>query len=373
MAPRQKASKEEMLALREKEKLSNKEIAERLGISYRTVHTRIGAQPKELTSKKPSETTSKPAKTVSKPSETPVKPVEVKTPTPAPKPAPKPIPAPPKPILAAIPTRFFDFTFAANWPEQLKTLSLLASPESWQFINPPVERKYPETEILENHILITFKRRAEEYNTRLDVDPDRIIYIRDKICFYHTGLYTAEGRSIYAYFEPYVGTYARQDWFFKSFKAEHDPVFNGISVRPEHRELEQRVHNIFNPNLEIRINAEHMLASDENINRLPEFMRGVWNANLQLETAVEFARRRAVVMPYSVITSVHAGYITYYLPLFITNSYKPDAVLVLNDRAGFYEGRTILTPEQAYLTLRVSRGKPVETWLTDLLVPIKPK
>ena len=357
---------EEMLALREKEKLSNKEIAERLGISYRTVHARIGAQPKGVTSKNP-------AKTVSDAPVVPAKPVEVKTPVPTPKPAPKPIPAPPKPVLAAIPTRFFDFTFVTNWPNQLKVLSLLASPESWQFINPPFERKYPETDILENHILVTFTRRAEEYNTRLDVDPDRIIYIRDKMCFYHTGLYTSEGRSIYAYFEPYVGTYARQDWFFKNFKSENDPVFSGIKVRPEHRELEQRAGFTFDPSKEIRINTEHMLADDDNIKRLPEFMRGVWNANLQLETAVEFARHRAVIMPHSVISSVHAGLTTHYLSLFITGPCKPDAVLVLNDRDGFYEGRTVLTPEQAYLTLRVSRGQPTEKWLIDLLVPLRPK
>ena len=51
----------------------------------------------------------------------------------------------------------------------------------------------------------------------------------------------------------------------------------------------------YEPDWEIRINTEHILSDEQNVQRLPEYIRNAWNLPLMLETAVELARRRAKV------------------------------------------------------------------------------
>ena len=53
----------------------------------------------------------------------------------------------------------------------------------------------------------------------------------------------------------------------------------------------------YNPEWLIRVNVDHILGDEENPSRLPAALRDARNLPLLLETAVELARRKAVVEP----------------------------------------------------------------------------
>lgn len=404
-----KVTNEELLALRE-QGLTNAEIAEKVGIAQRTVLDRIGKQPdsynknlrsdvsneeilalkeqglnykqiadkvgmsapavsrRVLISKSESapESASTPAPAPTEAPVAPVEPVKVEIPTPAPKPA-------PEPILAAIPTGLFEFASVSNWAAMLYQLSQLALPESWRFKNPSREYKYPETAILENYINTVFSLRATEYNTRTDIDPDRIMYLHNGVCFFHTGLYSRNYKGIFAYFEHQHNPVYRTDWCLKGFMSETAPVFAKIARMPEHREIESRYMLPFDPALKIKVNIDHIVYKAENAQRLPESIRNAWNATLLIEMAIEMARKQALVVPQAIIPSPRLGRACYLLPLYLTNPDSPDLVAVLEEIDGYYNCPTCLTPEMAYLTARVNSGKPAVEWLTELVVPIKPK
>ena len=53
----------------------------------------------------------------------------------------------------------------------------------------------------------------------------------------------------------------------------------------------------YNPEWPIRVNVDHILGDEENLSRIPAEIREAHNLPLLLETAVELARRKAVVEP----------------------------------------------------------------------------
>ena len=86
------------------------------------------------------------------------------------------------------------------------------------------------------------------------------------------------------------------EWYFKGFVDESSPWLKYIQVLPSRPTFPMRQYaSYFDPEWEIRINTEHILDDAENVQRLPEAIREAWNLPLLLETAVELARRKALV------------------------------------------------------------------------------
>lgn len=108
-------------------------------------------------------------------------------------------------------------------------------------------------------------------------------------------------------------------------------------------------------------------ADEENMGRIPYRIRRAKNLPLLLETAVELARRKAVIEPGIVVPQGYQGRIQYLLPVYLTNMKKPDLAMTLSVMDGYYLGHTCLTLEMAYLNARVI-SRPMAPWLTELVI-----
>ncbi len=100
----------------------------------------------------------------------------------------------------------------------------------------------------------------------------------------------------------------------------------------------------FNPEWSIKVNVEHILGDAENLERIPAKIRKAKNLPLLLETAVEFARRQAIIKPGMVVPQGYQGKLQYLLPINLTNMKKPDLAMTLTVMDGYYLGNTCLTP-----------------------------
>ena len=122
----------------------------------------------------------------------------------------------------------------------------------------------------------------------------------------------------------------------------------------------------FNPEWPIRVNVNHILGDEENLERIPAKIRKVKNLPLLFETAVELGRRKSVIEPGLVVPQGYQGRVQYLLPVYLTNMQKPDLALTLTVMDGYYLGNTCLTLEMAYLNARVV-ARPMAPWLTELV------
>lgn len=414
---RLKISDDAMLALRKKG-LSNKEIARKLGIGYQTVYNHIGAPPVEMSGwKKVSDedilaghelgmssrqiaaeygcdvsTIHKRLKKLlaeAAPSSTPEpkpeqlqfvqqeeKPVEPVSCAPKepeqPKPAPIPVQATPvQPARTVknqttVETELFKFAYVPSVCEQMNMLSLLADPEPWSFADPAENKaSNPETTILELYINETFKERATEYNACAPEERDNIILTRDKFCCFHTGLYTSDFQSIFAYFGPNRNPSGIAPWYFVGFQTESSPALQGINPLPR---AHRRTLPPFDTSLKLRINTAHILKNPKTAERLPPFLRDYWNPSLLLETAIEYGCRKTLIDPLSIVSCPRINQPCYLMPLYITQPDKPDIVAVIEPMDGYNHVRTCLTPKQAYLYARL-HARPAVEWLRALVTP----
>lgn len=375
MGNRKDVSNEAMLALREQGK-SNREIAEHFNVTPETVRNRIGAQPKDITLQlRQKQTTvmreklahAKQKKKAEKPVEkTPVAPQ--KAPSEPPKPVEvkevKEAPATPQKRKIITTDRLFDFAICSAWSDSLDTLAKLAMPEPWAFKNPPETYKKPDTLILEQYIIQTFRFRVQEYNATTD-NPDAVIHMRGKFCCFHTGLYDRNLQGIYMYFEQSrPGT--RQPWFFVRFMCAQHERLHRVHPLPEHRTLGYDLTCPFDPDKPIRTNFSHITERADRLSRFPEALRGYWNLPLLLETAIDYARRKVRIEPSVAVAVARINEFHWLLPLYITNPDTPDAVAMMEDVGEYYHCRTCLTLDQAYMYAR-NNGRPTASWLTTSL------
>ena len=122
----------------------------------------------------------------------------------------------------------------------------------------------------------------------------------------------------------------------------------------------------FNPEWPIRVNVNHILGDEENLERIPNKIRKAKNLPLLFETAVELGIRKAVIEPGLVVPQGYQGRVQYLLPIYLTNMQKPDLAMTLTVMDGYYLGNTCLTLEMAYLNARVV-VRPMAPWLTELV------
>lgn len=261
----------------------------------------------------------------------------------------------------------FSFAYIPTWFEQLYELSRLATPEPWRFKIPDHEMQNDQTPILERYINQVFRKQAVDYNYAPPEDADYIFYIRNEFACLHTGLYTPALKAIYMCFERNKKRDTLRQWYFKNFATEGSSTLkyvNPLPMRPAHALLQQIPY--FDPEKEIRINAEHILQDDENVKRLPSPIRAAWNLPLLLETAVEMARRKALVDWNLAVPQVFQNRIQYLLPIHLTNMAIPDLAIVLSGMDGYYIGHTCLTRQMAYQNARLL-ARPTAGWLIDLV------
>lgn len=111
---------------------------------------------------------------------------------------------------------------------------------------------------------------------------------------------------------------------------------------------------------------DHILCDSENLERIPLKLRKAKNLPLLLETAVEIARRKAIIEPGLVVAQGYQSKLQYLLPIYLTNMEKPDLAMTLTVMDGYYLGNTCLTLEMAYLNARLI-ARPLAPWLASLV------
>lgn len=265
-------------------------------------------------------------------------------------------------------TDLFDFAYIPDWYGQLEELEGMVLPEPWQFKRPSIETKNQDTPILERYIHIIFRKQSIDYNSAKEKEEAaKYFHIENECACFHTGLYTERYKAIYAFFDRNKRRESMLDWYFRGFCDEVSPRLKYIEPLPERPHYHVTGSGAsFNPDWPIRVKVEHILGDEENMGRIPYRIRRAKNLPLLLETAVELARRKAVIEPGIVVPQGYQGRIQYLLPVYLTNMKKPDLAMTLSVMDGYYLGHTCLTLEMAYLNARVI-SRPMASWLTELV------
>lgn len=260
----------------------------------------------------------------------------------------------------------FSFAYVPNWYIQLDELSALALPEPWRFRNPAYLTKNPDNPILERYIHAIFKKQVIDYNTEKQREkaPDYLHVENEFVCF-HTGLYTRRYKAIYGCFDRNKRKDSLLNWYFRGFSDELASCLKYVNPLPKKPRYDMAQYGVnYNPEWPIRVNTDHILGDPENFSRLPEAVRSAKNLPLLLETAVELARRWAVVDPSIVAPQGYQGRVQYLLPICLTDMENPDLAMTLTVMDGYYLGNTCLTLEMAYLNARLL-ARPAAAWLTE--------
>lgn len=262
----------------------------------------------------------------------------------------------------------FEFAYVPDWYGHLAELEKLALPESWKFRKPSRETKNTDTPILERYIHTIFRKQVIDFNSESDPrKADSIFHLENECVCFHTGLYTRQYKGIYGYFERNNFSDSLRDWYFRGFCDEMSPKLRYIEPLPQKPVYHMAQSGInFNPEWPIRVNVNHILGDEENLERIPAKIRKAKNLPLLFETAVELGRRKAVIEPGLVVPQGYQGRVQYLLPVYLTNMQKPDLAMTLTVMDGYYLGNTCLTLEMAYLNARVV-ARPMAPWLTELV------
>ena len=257
-----------------------------------------------------------------------------------------------------------DFAYLPDLYGQLDKLAAMVIPEPWRFAAQEKERLNQRTHILERLLYQTFEElmRRREYAT----DKDAYIYIGENAAAFNTGLMTPQYQDVYAYFEPNYNPQFGRLWALIGFYTDAAPVMERIAELPKPLRFFPDAVYGFHPSWPIRQNLEHMLFSDENLNRLPASIRTSSGLAMMLEACAEQSMKRARYAPGLVVPQWFAGRLQYLLPLFILNDQNADVALTLDAKDGYYVAHTALTLEMAYGNARLI-AKPEAKWLAGIV------
>ena len=269
-----------------------------------------------------------------------------------------------------MPVDLFEFAYVPSWFCQLDNLAELALPEPWRYLQPCYETQNTGTPILERYINQIFRKQAIEHNyAQNPPEADGRFYVRNEFACLHTGLYTKHYKGIFMCFDRNKRKDTLKQWYFKGFADEGSSWLKYVQPLPMRPVFPaQQYATYFDPEWEIRVNAEHILCDGENVERLPEGIREAWNLPLLLETAVELARRKAFVDHSLAVMQVFQGRVQYLLPIHLTNMARPDLAMALSVMEGYYIGHNCLTLEMAYQNARML-ARPTAAWLCGLVEP----
>lgn len=265
-----------------------------------------------------------------------------------------------------LPYDLFDFGYFPRWLESLDVLEAMAQPEPWTFPDSDRENRFNTLNpILERYLNNVYTRAATLYNDAITQEErDRLLVIRHDFAAFDTGLMTPQYMPILAYFARNTKPGERK-WYFKGWATP------GSTMMARAAPLPQRVpfyaDATFNPSWPIRVNAQHMLQDDDNIQRIPHEVRYAKHLPLLLETAVELARRQAAICPGIVVPQFYQRRIQFLIPISLTDPDSTDLAMTLTPADGYYIASTMLTLRMAYLNARPV-GRSLAPWLA---IPMK--
>ena len=232
-------------------------------------------------------------------------------------------------------TDLFSFSFVPNWYLQLDALAELALSEPWRFRSGGYSEKNYDTPILERYIQSIFRKQVIDYNAATDkTEQDRIILMRNEYACFHTGLYTKRYKPIYACFGRNKKLDSLLKWCFRGFADENSALLRYISPLPEKPLYSMPLQGIhYVPDWPVRVNVEHILGDPANVARLPTELQSARNLPLLLETAVELARRKAIVSPGDAVPQIYQQRLQYLLPLCLTDKWANELMAYAQESA----------------------------------------
>lgn len=164
----------------------------------------------------------------------------------------------------------FEFAYVPDWYGHLAELERLALLESWKFRKPSRGTKNTDTSILERYIHTIFRKQVIDFNSESDPrKADSIFHLENECVCFHTGLYTRQYKGIYVYFERNNFSASLRDWYFRGFCDEMSPKLRYIEPLPQKPVYHMAQSGInFNPEWPIRVNVNHILGDEENLERM---------------------------------------------------------------------------------------------------------
>lgn len=123
---------------------------------------------------------------------------------------------------------------------------------------------------------------------------------------------------------------------------------------------------IFNVNIPIIPQWDHILDTTENYMRIPEQVRNLGKTVCQslIASSIEKVKKRIEANYKTIVPQWFKGRIQLLAPVYLTNDEKPDLALVLSlsEDGTVYYGHTCITMEMAYNNARLI-AKPDSFWL----------
>lgn len=222
------------------------------------------------------------------------------------------------------------------------------APEKWS------AKDKNDNSVLKNYLKYTYKKLEEE---------NKIIR-EEEYSIFNTGLFTEYYEPIYAYMEPNAAG-GTQPYYLKNFSTPYDLGEMGISVLPERANyFEQPELLVFDAKCQINVQYKHILSDANNVNRIPEEIKGNKNIQYIFNGAIDVMKKKVLANYKIAVPQYFNGKIQLLLPLCLVDPEVPDLALVVtkNSLGNFYQGHTCLTLEMAYNNARLI-ANPDSNWL----------
>ncbi len=253
-----------------------------------------------------------------------------------------------------IPEKLFDFAFCHT--SNFGALAGLAADEDWG----------PDNRILVSYLRHLYARISQLHaKYEADGQEDPHLFMEDDIVCFDTGLYTDRYESIFALFVPNTREDAAQRWFLKGFFKTSDPALRDIDELPKRvRFSDDPSDLVYDYRYKIRVNIDHILGDEANLDRVPESLRGPESRMLLhrvFEGAVIEAGRRAAANYMLAVPQYFNGRIQLLLPLCLTGN-EPELALAIQREDGYYSARTCLSIDMAYNNARLI-ARPEASWI----------
>ena len=261
-----------------------------------------------------------------------------------------------------------NWAYLGNQKFYTNKLKVLATnelpPEKWSYAGKA------DFGILQSYLRFTFEKLWQERESAEESNKQALIYMDDNVACFNTGLYDKTWQSIYFYCikNPIEGY---QEWRFTSFYNSYTIKFSdipAIAVPALRRAnyFDDPSALIFDVNLDIVPQWDHILYDEENFLRIPEQIRANGREFCQslILGAMQSVKKRIEANYKTIVPQLYKGKIQLLAPLYLSNPDTPDLALVLSlseDKTVYY-AHTCLTTEMAYNNARLI-ARPDSYWL----------
>ncbi|MDO5337684.1 MAG: DUF3825 domain-containing protein [Eubacteriales bacterium] len=232
----------------------------------------------------------------------------------------------------------FDFTYCGDYNRQIQTLAEMA-PEKWSF------EGNGDLGILKSYLEHTFDRLMEEGKVK-----ETKAY-----AIFNTGLFNVYYQPIFAYFVKNIVP-NRQPWFLDGFYTDYNLLMMGITELPEKANYFTNPGDlVFDTNLEVVPQYEHIFGDRENLRRLPEHVKSSGMKIQLFDGALRQTRRMLEADYKTAVPQYYGKAIQLLLPICLQTPGRPDLAMacVKTPDGSKYLGRTCLTLPMAYNNARL--------------------